>query len=331
MPEFKRLPSQLRNLADTKLLSAIESSLEEVERRITTATTHADRLANDAGSHLAQAGGKRLRPALTLLTSHLGDPNREAVLDAAVVMEITHLGTLYHDDVMDEAPRRRGVDSAHVVWGNSIAILTGDLLFARASNLVSALGEEALKLQAQTFEQLVLGQMHETVGPADGQDELEHYLGVLRDKTGSLLALSAQLGALLSGADRAYLEPLRSYGENLGVAFQLTDDIIDIAATESTSGKTPGTDLLADVPTLPILLLREAGNSDDLVEFLENLTEANLAEGVSRLRSHPVMADARAAARDWTNRSIEALTPLPDGSVKRALIAFAEALAERQS
>jgi heptaprenyl diphosphate synthase len=326
-----RLPKQLRNVSDVKLLQALEASLELVEQRIMAATSHADRLANETGSHLARAGGKRLRPVLTLLTSHLGDPTRDEVLDAAVVMEITHLGTLYHDDVMDEAPRRRGVDSAHTVWGNSIAILTGDLLFARASNIVSGLGERALKLQAETFEQLVLGQMHETIGPEAGEDPLEHYLEVLRDKTGSLLALSAQLGAMLSGADERYLEPLKLFGERIGVAFQLMDDIIDIESSGVESGKTPGTDLLADVPTLPILLLQRSGSDPELVSFLESLTLENLAEGVERLRENPVMAEAHAAARDWAQRAIEALSPLPEGGVKSALSAFAEAVVQRQS
>jgi heptaprenyl diphosphate synthase len=325
------LPKQLKNVSDAKLMRALEASLEQVEQRLMAATSHADRLANETGSHLARAGGKRLRPVLTLLTSHLGDPTRDEVIDAAVVMEITHLGTLYHDDVMDEAPRRRGVDSAHTVWGNSIAILTGDLLFARASNIVSGLGERALKLQAETFEQLVLGQMHETIGPEEGQDPLEHYLEVLRDKTGSLLALSAQLGALLSGADERYLEPLKLFGERIGVAFQLMDDIIDIESSGVESGKTPGTDLLADVPTLPILLLQRSGSDPELVAFLENLRVDNLAVGVERLRANPVMAEAHAAAQEWAERAIEALEPLPAGGVKSALVAFAEAVVQRQS
>jgi len=183
------LPSQLRLITDKALLSDLENSLEKVELRLAEATSQAEKLVDTMASHLARAGGKRLRPVLTLLTSHLGTPGNDDVLDAAVVMEITHLATLYHDDVMDQADSRRGVATAHMVWGNNVAILTGDLLFARASNLVSGLGQEALQLQAQVFEQLVLGQLHETIGPQDGEDSLEHYIQVLRDKTGSLIAL----------------------------------------------------------------------------------------------------------------------------------------------
>ena len=250
-----QLPKQFSQVKDRALLTDLESRMTEVESRIQAATSHAEPLINKMSSHLSRAGGKRMRPVLVLLTSHLGDKDQEHVLDAAVVMEITHLATLYHDDVMDQANARRGVETAHLVWGNNVAILTGDLLFARASNIVSGLGERALSLQAKVFEQLVLGQLHETVGPNDGEDPLSHYLDVLRDKTGSLIALSARLGAMLAGADEKYQEPLQLFGERIGVAFQLADDLIDIRAKVQDSGKVSGTDLLAGVPTLPVLLL----------------------------------------------------------------------------
>jgi heptaprenyl diphosphate synthase len=235
-----------------------------------------------------------MRPVLTLLTSHLGTPGGEDVLDAAVVMEITHLATLYHDDVMDQASTRRGVDTAHIVWGNNIAILTGELVFARASNLVSGLGQEALQLQAKIFEQLVLGQLHETIGPIDQEDPVDHYIQVLRDKTGSLIALAAQLGAMLSGADSSFQKPLEEFGQSIGVAFQLIDDIIDIESTESQSGKVSGTDLLAGVPTLPVLLLAKHDDSDSvklLADISSGLDAASLPEVLVRLRKHPVMEE----------------------------------------
>ena len=307
--------------------------MTEVESRIIAATSHTESMVQSMASHLAKAGGKRMRPVLVLLTSHLGDPDADSVLDAAVVMEITHLATLYHDDVMDQAVKRRGVDTAHMVWGNNIAILTGDLLFARASNIVSGLGEEALKLQAQVFEQLVLGQLHETIGPADGQDPLEHYLEVLRDKTGSLIALSARLGAMLSGANPDYQEPLQLFGERVGVAFQLVDDIIDIESTKEQSGKVSGTDLLAGVPTLPVLLLENYSDpkSKALLETIKsNLSEENLAEVLAELRAHPVLEEARIQTESWAHRAVEAIAPLPDGSVKSALEAFAKAVVDRQ-
>jgi heptaprenyl diphosphate synthase len=328
-----QLPNQLKRVSDKKLLAAIEARMTEVESRIVAATSHTESMVQSMASHLAKAGGKRMRPVLVLLTSHLGDPDADSVLDAAVVMEITHLATLYHDDVMDQAVKRRGVDTAHMVWGNNIAILTGDLLFARASNIVSGLGEEALKLQAQVFEQLVLGQLHETIGPAEGQDPLEHYLEVLRDKTGSLIALSARLGAMLAGAKPEYQEPLQLFGERVGVAFQLVDDIIDIESTKEQSGKVSGTDLLAGVPTLPVLLLENYSDpkSKALLETIKsNLSEENLAEVLAELRAHPVLEEARIQTESWAHRAVEAIAPLPDGSVKSALEAFAKAVVDRQ-
>ncbi|MES1171055.1 MAG: polyprenyl synthetase family protein, partial [Actinomycetota bacterium] len=162
---------------------ALQSRLALVEERLRDAVSQSDRLADATSRHLVNAGGKRLRPALALLTAHLGDASRPEVVDAAVVVELTHLATLYHDDVMDSAPTRRGAPAAHEVWGNSVAILTGDLLFARASSVVAGLGPQAVRIQAETFERLCLGQLHETVGPSDDDDPVEFYLQVLADKT----------------------------------------------------------------------------------------------------------------------------------------------------
>ena len=193
-------------------------------------------LVEETSRHLVAAGGKRLRPLLTLISSHFGDPTRKEVIPAAVVCELTHLATLYHDDVMDEAPLRRGVESANNRWGNTIAILTGDYLFSKASDLLADLGPEAVRLQARTFERLVIGQIMETQGPQNGEDPLAHYLRVVGDKTGSLIATSARFGALLSGANRETVETLTKFGEQIGIAFQLADDVIDIASESSQSG-----------------------------------------------------------------------------------------------
>ncbi len=327
------LPSQLRLVSDKALIADLETRMAIVEKRIAEATSHTESLVNEMSSHLSAAGGKRLRPVLTLLTSHLGNPNEEEVLDAAVVMEITHLATLYHDDVMDQASKRRGVDTAHMVWGNNVAILTGDLLFARASNIVSGLGDDSLKLQAKVFEQLVLGQLHETIGPQHGQDIIEHYYEVLRDKTGSLIALSAQIGALVSGAPSEYQEPLKQFGESIGVAFQLIDDIIDIQSTKDQSGKVAGTDLLAGVPTLPVLLLANHHDAESqalLAKISNGLEEADLKDVLSKLRSHKVMAESLSITNGWADRAKAALGPLPASSVKSALLAFADAVVDRQ-
>ncbi|MEN9737899.1 MAG: hypothetical protein RJA26_1132, partial [Actinomycetota bacterium] len=204
------LPRQLRKVTDKALLRQLEAGLERVELALETAVSHTDPIAKVTARHLSSAGGKRVRPTLVLLTAQFGDnPTAEEIVDASVVVELTHLATLYHDDVMDNAPMRRGVPSAHEIWGNSVAILTGDLLFARASQVVSKLGERALTLQADTFERLCLGQLHETVGPQEGDEPVAHYIQVLADKTGSLIAAAAELGIMFSGADDNFRGPVR--------------------------------------------------------------------------------------------------------------------------
>lgn len=328
-----KLPKQFSALKDAGLIKDLESRMAEVEKRLMVATSHTEPLINEMSSHLSAAGGKRMRPVLVLLTSHLGNKDLDQVLDAAVVMEVTHLATLYHDDVMDQANARRGVETAHIVWGNNVAILVGDLLFARASNIVAGLGEEALKLQAKVFEQLVLGQLHESIGPKDNQDPLEHYVSVLRDKTGSLIALSARLGAMIAGADGRFQEPLKQFGDNIGIAFQLADDLIDIQGKAEESGKISGTDLLAGVPTLPVLLLaqfEDLKSRELLAEISAGVTEENLKSVLERLREHEVMELAQKQTNEWADRAIAAIEPLPEGSVKSALVAFARAVVDRK-
>ena len=331
-----KLPKQLRGVADRALLAKIEAGLERVEAGLRQATEHTDPIAKVSIRHLVEAGGKRLRPVLVLLTSQFGDASTQDVIDAAVVVELTHLATLYHDDVMDDAPTRRGVATAQNIWGNNVAILTGDLLFARASQLVSKLGVKALTLQADTFERLCLGQLHETLGPSDGVNAREHYIQVLADKTGSLIAASAQMGVLFSGAPEEYDEPLRLFGEKIGVAFQLIDDVIDISEA-GPSGKTPGTDLRAGVPTLPVLLLRERAETDpeaaELIALIDGGLEddAALHEAVTRLRKHEVAELSYLEAKRWSDEAVAALSPIPDGPVKKALTVFAAAVVDRNN
>ena len=330
------LPKQLRKVTDKALLRELEVGLERVEKALEIAVSHTDPIAKVTARHLSSAGGKRVRPTLVLLTAQFGDnPGAEQIVDASVVVELTHLATLYHDDVMDNAPMRRGVPSAHEIWGNSVAILTGDLLFARASQVVSKLGERALTLQADTFERLCLGQLHETVGPQEGDQPVDHYIQVLADKTGSLIAAAAELGIMFSGADDAFRAPVREYGEKIGVAFQLIDDVIDLQSDTATSGKTPGTDLLAGVPTLPTLYLRQMATTDaaaaELVARIDSVTEETLAAVVKDLGAHDATNRAYLEAKRWASDAVEALAPLPSSPAKQAMIAFAEAVVDRQN
>ena len=328
------LPIQLRKVLDKELLKNIKSGLDEVEKELLKAVEHTDPVANVTSRHLLEAGGKRLRPVLVLLAAALGKGNVKDVIKGAVVVELTHLATLYHDDVMDRAPMRRGVQTAHSIWGNNVAILTGDLLFARASQIVSRLGATALTLQADTFERLCLGQLHETLGPAKGEDPINHYLQVLADKTGSLISASAEMGIIYGQSPEEYRKPLKTYGEKVGVAFQLIDDVIDISS--DASGKTPGTDLRAGVPTLPTLILRRMASHDPEAKELIEIIDGGLADDeqlemvVNRLRNHPAMTEAYEEAKRWSEDAISALAPLPESAVKSALKVFAEAVVERE-
>lgn len=325
--------------SERRFVTAIEQGLDAVEAGLVQEMSFADDLADVTSRYLLEAGGKRVRPTLTLLASQLGSGVSHEVVKAAEAIEITHLASLYHDDVMDQAGMRRGVPSAQTVWGNSVAILTGDLLFARASKLVAALGEEAITLQADTFERLCLGQLHETIGPRDGEDPIAHYIQVLADKTGSLIAAAARMGVLFGDADRAYFEAVTVFGENIGVAFQLVDDVIDLAPQTQGTGKTPGTDLRAGVVTLPLLYLREQAASDaeaaDLLLRIEGepddpeRAEDGFVAAIAQLRAHDVTARTLAQARRWADDAVAALAPLPDGPVKKALTRFAASVVRR--
>ncbi len=325
-------------LKDTALADRLAGRLAAVDAALTEAVASADALAHDASRHLVAAGGKRFRPLLTLLAGELGDGTRPELVDAAVVVELTQVASLYHDDVMDSAPVRRGAPAVHTVWGNNVAILVGDLLFSRASAVVAGLGPEAVIVQARTFERMCLGQLHESLGPDEGDDPVEHYLQVLSDKTASLLATSARFGAMFSGCAPEIVEAVAEYGEKVGVAFQLADDVLDIASTGQESGKTPGTDLREHVPTMPVLLLRQrvargqgtASDADLLARLDGDLShDAALAAVVDELRAHVVLAETRELAGRWAREAAAELAPLPEGSVKEALADFAAALADR--
>ena len=290
-------------------------------------------LVEETSRHLLAAGGKRLRPLLTLLASHYGDKNRFGVIESAVVCELTHVATLYHDDVMDEATLRRGVESANMRWGNSVAILTGDYLFAKVSALLADIGPEAVRLQASTFERLVIGQIMETQGPRSGEDPLEHYLQVVADKTGSLIAASARFGAMVSGAPLEIKETLTLFGEKIGIAFQLADDIIDIDSESHQSGKTPGTDLREGIPTLVTLNVMRSTNGADreLIKLLGApiKDEATVKQVLQELRSHRALADSREQLQQVARDARLALGPLPVSDATGALFSLCDAIVDR--
>lgn len=344
------LTSQLRfterlfaSREDRAMAARIEAGLERVEAGILEQVAFHDAVADVRSRYLLAAGGKRVRPVLTLLTAQLGDGITDHVVTAAQAVEILHVGSLYHDDVMDEASERRGVPSAQQVWGNSVAILTGDLLFARASKLIAAIDDDSSAIlgQAEVFERLVLGQLHETVGPQEGQDPVDHYLRVLEDKTGALIAAAAEWGASFSHAPMEYRSALADFGRQIGVAFQLIDDVIDLSPEEAETGKHAGTDLKAGVITLPLLLLRRRAETDPrdraLLARIDGLTaagaddDAEVDRVVAALRTHPVTAATQVEAHRWAAAAKASLDPLPTGTVKRALLRFADLLVDRSN
>ncbi|MGX2996661.1 polyprenyl synthetase family protein [Streptomyces sp. JNUCC 64] len=325
------------SVRDQALEAGVQAGLAAVEEGLLNATKSEVPFITEAAQHLVRAGGKRFRPLLALLAAQFGDPDAPGIVPAAVVVELTHLATLYHDDVMDEAEVRRGVSSANSRWGNSVAVLTGDFLFARASHILADLGPEAVRVQAEAFERLVTGQILETAGPRDGRDPVDHYLDVIGGKTGSLIAVAGRFGAMMSGADDTVVDVLTQYGERLGIAFQLADDVLDVASDSHESGKTPGTDLREGIPTLPVLRLRERaqrlGDPADvaLCALLDSdLTDdARHREALTLLRAHPALEQARRDTVRYAQDARATLAPLPECDAKSALVELCDAVVHR--
>ncbi len=318
--------------ADADLEAALRSTLDAVERQLQHAVAAADPVLTEVARYLVDAGGKRFRPLLVALAAQFGAAQRPEVASSAVVVELTHLATLYHDDVMDEALVRRGGPSANARWGNSIAILTGDYLFARAADVAAELGPEAVRIQARTFSRLVHGQIAETSGPGRG-DPIEHHLRVVTDKTGSLIGTSARFGAMFSGASHSTVEALAAYGDTIGVAFQLSDDLLDIASDSAESGKTPGTDLREGVSTLPVLYaIADEQSAPRLRQILSQgaiSDAAEVTEALELLRESAALKRARETVRGYAERARNLLTAVPSNPARAALESLADFVAER--
>ena len=319
------------DLVDPAMAARVSAGLTHVEQQLARELHSEFAFVSEAASHLMTAGGKRFRPLFTMVAAGVGpDPDSEDVLTAAAVVELVHLATLYHDDVMDEADIRRGAASANARWDNAVAILAGDFLFARASRLVAGLGPEAVRIIADTFAELVTGQIRETVGPQPGQDPVAHHLAVLNEKTASLIDTSARYGGMFSGATADQVTALRRYGRALGVAFQVSDDIIDIASTDS--GKTPGTDLREGVRTLPVLYtLADADADPELAALLAGPIddESSVSRAVTMLRGSPGLARARATLDDYASRARAELAGLPPSPAVDALDALVGFVVDR--
>ncbi|WP_425552379.1 polyprenyl synthetase family protein [Dactylosporangium maewongense] len=322
--------------ADSALESSVMAILKDVETVLIDSVDSANPLVTEAARHLVNAGGKRFRPLLVALAAHFGDPSSRDVVMAGAVVELTHLATLYHDDVMDEADVRRGAPSANSRWGNSLAILIGDYLFARAAACATELGLEAVKIQSSTFSRLVHGQVAETAGPMHGEDAISHYLRVISQKTGSLISTSARFGGMFGGCSEEEIEALATFAETFGIAFQLSDDLIDIASESTQSGKTPGTDLREGVPTLPVLYALASGDGDAASIRLREILSAGPvtddalhAEALGLLRESAALKQARETVRGYADRARASLAPLPHVPARAALESLCDFIADR--
>lgn len=322
--------STLMPAASEALTGRLTDGLVAVESRLTEVVQHEDEFIAGASQHLL-TGGKRFRPLLTLLASELGTGVNDAVIDAAVGVELTHIASLYHDDVMDAAERRHGKASVNAAYDNITAIIVGDLIFGRASEIVAGLGSQAARIQAQTFVRLCAGQIRDDRQAPAGADPMEHYLGVLADKTGSLIATAARYGAMFGGCPPETVELMRQYGEYVGMVFQLSDDVLDIVSDES--GKTPGTDLREGVTTLPVLYAR--ASTDPADERLKSLLshplmdDAEHAEALALLRAHPAVEQAQRHTLAVAEQAVALLEPLGDSDALTVLRALPGQVASR--
>lgn len=314
---------------DEALDQRVTEGLKRVEELMFERLSGGEDFLSEQVTHLAKAGGKRFRPLMAVLASEFGpQPQADNVIRGATIVELVHLATLYHDDVMDEAAKRRGVESANSRWTNTVAILSGDYLLAEASRLMSEIDTATVRHFAETFSDLVTGQMRETVG-ARGGDAVEHYLEVIREKTGVLIASAAYLGATHSGADEETVRTIKELGEAIGMVFQIVDDIIDIFSDSAQSGKNPGTDLREGVFTLPVLYaLQDEGEAG---EELRGLLTGPLTEDadVERALSLIGQTDGRKRALDDVHRylsivdsHLDALPDIPANAAMRQIARY---------
>jgi geranylgeranyl pyrophosphate synthase len=317
---------------DQVLESEIRGRLDRVEEELAKeVTADAEPLATTAG-YLLRAGGKRIRPMLVFLSGYLGDPTDPRLIPASVAIELVHVATLYHDDVIDEAESRHGVESVNVRWDNTVAILTGDFLFARASEISADLGPDICRLLARTIATLCDGQVREVAASAKLDQTEETYLEIIRRKTGSLIATSCRLGGMMSDASDEHVETLDAFGGSLGLAFQLSDDIMDITSSQTELGKEPGVDMREGVYTLPVLhALHEGSRREELREVLGDGAPdgERLDRALEIVRTDGSLEHAREAVAAEVRRAIAFAGRLPASSASHALTQLAQFLAVR--
>jgi heptaprenyl diphosphate synthase len=317
---------------DAELERQLRAHLDQVEQFLEKSVRSDYDLLSDAAIYLLRAGGKRFRPMLVLLSGYFGDPTDARLVPGAAAIELTHVATLYHDDVIDEADYRHGVPSVNSRWSNSVAIVSGDYLFARAAEIASDLGTEVTRLLARTIATVSNGQIRE-VAAAGSLDQTEGaYRETIRRKTASLIATSCRLGGILSDAPPDAIEVLDGFGEAIGLGFQLSDDIMDVISTERELGKEPGVDMKEGVYTLPVLHALEHGDRrDELMKLLEpGPPEGDrLHKALAIVRSDGSLRRARLAVTVEVRRAKDLAEQLPEGMARSALLNLADFIAAR--
>ncbi|HSM66257.1 MAG TPA: polyprenyl synthetase family protein [Ilumatobacteraceae bacterium] len=311
-------------------LPGMDADRERIEAAMHDAVVTPDAYLNEIASHLIVAGGKRLRPVLAVAGAQvLGGPATHDVVRGGVACELVHLGSLYHDDVMDEAETRRGVETVNAKWGNLQAILAGDFLLSRASEIAASLGTEVAALLARTIGWLCEGQIEELRHTYDISRTEASYLASIHGKTASLYGTAARIGGIAAGLDRPLVDALTEYGNSYGMVFQIVDDILDITATDEQLGKPAGHDIVEGVYTLPVLrtLAADSSAAAELGDLLgAPLDAAAQDKALGILRSNHGVASAVETAQEYVDRAVAACDDFPDSAAAEALRAAPGAL-----
>ena len=285
-------------------------NLKNLEKRLIEVSSSQNKYLEEISKYLIKAGGKRFRPLIALLAGKFGDPLKTSkVIDAGVAVELIHIGSLYHDDVIDNATTRRGVQSSNTKWNSTLSILAGDYLLARSSELAAEkLGLESVKLLASTYAELVEGQTKEIEISYDLNHSIDDYMKVIEGKTASLIRTSAKLGAIASNADEEVVEALSNWGWNCGIIFQISDDLLDLTSTSEVLGKPAGNDLLEGTYTLPVLIALNQ-NKEKFSEILQGLSEGKIevTEVLKEFKDLQIISETKDVINRYYNKSVEAI------------------------
>ena len=285
-------------------------NLSNLENRLIEVSSSQNKYLEEISQYLIKAGGKRFRPLIALLAGKFGDPLKTAkVIDAGVAVELIHIGSLYHDDVIDNATTRRGVQSSNSKWNSTLSILAGDYLLARSSELAAEqLGLESVKLLASTYAELVEGQTKEIEISYDLNHSIDDYMKVIEGKTASLIRTSAKLGAIASNADEEVIDALSNWGWNCGIIFQISDDLLDITSTSEVLGKPAGNDLLEGTYTLPVLIALNQ-NKEKFSEILQGISEGKIevTKVLKEFKDSQIISETKDVINRYYNKSVESI------------------------